>query len=142
MNAMIVRTKTEPGRSSNEYLALLRAFPPRPIRDDDEHRRAVAVVNGLLDRPALNPDEEDYLDVLGLLIADYEDTIYEHPEFTPVERLRHLMEEHSLTQAELARRAGVAVTSLSDILNGERRISPRIRAKFAEWFGVAASFFA
>lgn len=90
----------------------------------------------------LTPDEEDYLDVLGLLIAEYEDAIYEHPEFTPVERLRRLMAEHSLTQAELARRTGVAVTSLSDILNGKRRISPRVRAKFAECFGVAPSFFA
>ena len=97
-------TKTRPDRSSPEYLALLRSFPPRPIRGDDQHRRAVEVVNRLLDRPALSPDEEDYLDVLGLLIADYEDAIYEHPEFSPVERLRHLMGEHSLTQAEL--RAG------------------------------------
>ena len=137
-----MNVKTNPHPSSAEYLALLRSFPPRPIRDDDEHRRTVEVVNGLLDRPALTPDEEDYLDVLGLLIADYEDSIYEHPEFTPVERLRHLMEEHALTQAELARRTGVAVTSLSDILNGKRRISPRVRAKLAECFGVPASFFA
>jgi HTH-type transcriptional regulator/antitoxin HigA len=141
-NCMNVRTKTTPQSRSPEYLALLRAFPPRPIRDDDEHRQVIAVVNGLLDRPALTPDEEDYLDVLGLLIADYEDSIYEHHEFTPVERLRHLMEEHALTQAELARRAGLAVTCLSDILNGKRRISPRVCAKFAECFGVSASFFA
>jgi HTH-type transcriptional regulator / antitoxin HigA len=134
--------KTNRHHFSAEYLALLRSFPPRPIRDDDEHRRTVEVVNGLLDRPALTSDEQDYLDVLGLLIADYEDSIYEHPEFTPVDRLRHLMEEHALTQAELARRAGVAVTSLSDILNGKRRISPRVRAKFAECFSVSASFFA
>ena len=134
--------KTDPQRVSAGYLALLHGFAPRPIRGEDEHRRAIAVVNGLLDRPALNPDEEDYLDVLGLLIADYEDSIYEHPDFTPVDRLRHLMEEHSLTQAALARRAGVAVTSLSDILNGKRQISPRLRAKFAECFGVSSSFFA
>jgi HTH-type transcriptional regulator / antitoxin HigA len=132
----------KPQRVSAVYLALLRGFPPRPIRNEREHRRAIAVVNRLLDRPALNPDEEDYLDVLGLLIADYEDSIYEHPDFTPFDRLRHLMEEHSLTQAALARRAGVAVTSLSDILNGKRRISPRVRAKFAECFGVSNSFFA
>jgi HTH-type transcriptional regulator/antitoxin HigA len=100
------------------------------------------VVNDILDRPTLTSDEEDYLEVLGLLIADYEDSIYEHPEFTPVERLRHLMEEHTLTQAELARRAGVAVTSLSDILNGKRQISPRVRSKFAKCFGVSPSFFA
>ncbi len=96
----------------------------------------------MLDRPSLSPDEEDYLDVLGLLIADYEDAIYEHPEFTPIERLRYLMGEHSLTQAELARRTGIPVTSLSDVLNGKRRISPRIRASLAECFGVAPSSFA
>jgi HTH-type transcriptional regulator / antitoxin HigA len=136
-----MKVTTKPQAASSEYLALLRAFPPRPIHCDDEHRRAVEVVNGLLDRPALTFDEEDYLDVLGLLIADYEESIYEHREFTPVERLRHLMEEHALTQAELSRRTGVAVTSLSDILLGKRRISPRVRAKFAECFGVSATFF-
>jgi transcriptional regulator with XRE-family HTH domain len=46
-----------------------------------------------------------------------------------------------LTQAELSRRAGIAVTSLSDILHGKRRISPAVRAKLAECFGVSASFF-
>ena len=51
---------------------------------------------------SLTADEEDYLDVLGLLIADYEDSVYEHAEFTPVERLRHLMEEHAISQSELA----------------------------------------
>jgi HTH-type transcriptional regulator/antitoxin HigA len=137
-----VSVKTRSHRVSAAYLALLRAFPPPPIRGEEEHRRAIEVVNRLLDRPALNADQQDYLDVLGLLIADYEDSIYEHPDFTPVDRLRHLMEEHSLTQAALARSAGVAVTSLSDILNGKRRISPRIRAKFAECFGVSNSFFA
>jgi HTH-type transcriptional regulator/antitoxin HigA len=134
--------KTDPRRVSAKYLTLVRGFAPRPIRSDAEHQRAIAVVNGLLDRPALNPDEEDYLDVLGLLIADYEDSIYEHPDFTPIDRLRHLMEEHSLTQAELARRAGIAVTSLSDILNGKRQISPTARAKLAGCFGVPSSFFA
>jgi HTH-type transcriptional regulator/antitoxin HigA len=133
---------TKPDTCSPEYLSLLQAFPPRPIRNDEDHRQAIAVVNGLLDRPTLTSDDQDYLDVLGILIADYEDSIYEHPEFTPVERLRHLMDDHALTQAELARRAGVAVTALSDILNGKRRIGPRVRAKFAECFGVSASFFA
>jgi HTH-type transcriptional regulator/antitoxin HigA len=71
-----------------------------------------------------------------------EDAIDEQPDFAPVDRLRHLMAEHALTQAELARRAGVAVTSLSDILNGKRRISTRARTKLAECFGVSVSFFA
>jgi HTH-type transcriptional regulator / antitoxin HigA len=135
-----MNVKTKSRRVLPVYLALLRAFPPRPIRDDDEHRSAIAIVNSLLDRPGLSADEEDYLGVLGLLIADYEDSIYEYLDFTPVDRFRHLMEEHSLTQAVLARRAGVAATSLSDILNGMRRISPKVRAKFADRFGVVSFF--
>jgi HTH-type transcriptional regulator/antitoxin HigA len=139
---MKVKAKSRSSRCSPEYLALIRAFPPRPIRGTREHRRAIEIVNGLIDRSSLTADEEDYLDVLGLLIADYEDSIYEHPEFTPVERLRYLMQEHTLTQAELARRSGIAVTSLSDILNGKRRMSPRVRARLADCFGVSASIFA
>jgi HTH-type transcriptional regulator/antitoxin HigA len=137
---MTVRTASR--RKSAAYLALLQEFPPRPIRTDAEHRRAVDVINALLDRATLNVDEEDYLDVIGLLVADYEDSLYEHREFTPVDRLRHLMEEHSLTQAALARRTGIAVTSLSDVLNGRRQFSPRVRAKLAACFGVSTSFFA
>jgi HTH-type transcriptional regulator/antitoxin HigA len=52
------------------------------------------------------------------------------------------MEEHALIQAELSRRTGVPVTSLSDILNGKRPVSPKVRAKLAECFGVSPSFFA
>ena len=48
---MTVRTKAKSDRTSPEYLALLGAFPPRPIRNDREHQRSVEVVNGLLDRP-------------------------------------------------------------------------------------------
>ena len=51
------------------------------------------------------------------------------------------MEEHALTQADLSRRTGIPVTSLSDILHARRRISPRVRAKLAECFGVSASYF-
>ena len=46
-----MKVGTKP-HASSEYLALLGAFPPRPIHDDDAHRRAIEVVNSLLDRPA------------------------------------------------------------------------------------------
>ena len=56
---------------------------------------------------------------MSSVFADYEDSVYEHPEFTPSERLLHLMEEHALTLAKLAPRAGVAVTPRSGIPNPE-----------------------
>ena len=139
---MGVRTASPRQPSSDRYLEMLRAFPPRPIHNDDEHRRAIEVINGLIDRVPLTTEEEDYLEVLGLLVGDYEDSIYDHPEYSGVELLHYLIEEHGVSQAELARETGIPVQSLSDILHGKRRISPKVREKLAERFGVPASLFA
>ena len=46
---------TKLARCSPEYLALLGTFPLRPIRDDAEHRRAIEVVNSLIDRAGSAP---------------------------------------------------------------------------------------
>jgi HTH-type transcriptional regulator/antitoxin HigA len=127
--------------SSDRYLEMLRAFPPRPIRNDREHRRAIEVIDGLIDRGRLTREEQDYLEVLGLIVSAYEDSVYEHPEFSGVDRLRHLMEEHGLNQADLARQTGIPVQSLSDVFNGKRNISPKVREKLAAHFGVPASLF-
>ena len=127
--------------ASDRYLEMLRAFPPRPIRDDGGHRRAIEAIDAVIDRGRLTPDEEDYLEVLGLIVGAYEDAIDEHPEFRGVDRLRYLMEEHGLSQADLARRTGIPVQSLSDVLNGKRRISPKVREKLAAHFGVPAALF-
>ena len=47
---------------------------------------------------------------------------------------------HALIQADLARRAGVAAASLSDVLAGKRELSPRVRAILADYFGVSAAY--
>ena len=82
--------------------------------------------SGLIDRGRLTPEEEDYLEVLGLVVAAYEDSIYEHPEFGRADRVRHLMEEHGLHQADLSRETLIPVQTLSDVLNGKRHVSPKV----------------
>ncbi len=64
--------------ASDPYLDLVRAFPLRPIRSDDEHKRAISAIDALADRrDGWGADEEDYFVVLALLIERYEDEIYE-----------------------------------------------------------------
>lgn len=63
--------------ASDPYLELVRAFPLRPIRSDDDHARAIAAVDALADRrDGWGADEDDYFLVLALLIERYEDEIY------------------------------------------------------------------
>jgi HTH-type transcriptional regulator/antitoxin HigA len=124
------------------YMELVREFPLRPISDDARHAGAIAVLDRLSDRGELTPEEFDYFLVLGMIVKEYEDSIYEHPEYPPVERLKYLMGEHDLTQARLSRETGIPVQTLSDVVRGKRNISPKVRRKLAEWFGIPPSFFA
>ena len=54
------------------YFELVRRFPLRPIRSEQDLDRAIAVVDSLIDKGELSQDEDDYLDVLGDLVRKYE----------------------------------------------------------------------
>jgi HTH-type transcriptional regulator / antitoxin HigA len=86
------------------YLKLIRVFPLRPIRTEEDHDRAIAVVDSLVTRmDRLTPDERDYLDILGSLIERYESEIYPEPDLPPHEMLRELIRARGITQADVAR---------------------------------------
>src|SRR5271156_2377122 len=74
------------------YLALIRRFPLRPIRSDDELDAASAIIDELTDRDDLSPTEADFLDVLGDLVEKYEDQHVEMPQVSDAEMLRSLMD--------------------------------------------------
>ncbi len=126
----------------DRYMDLVRAFPLRPIRDDEQHRRAIEILDSLIDLgPGRTLEEEDYLDVLGLVVEDYENSIYEHPEIPGPEMLRYSMEQAGLTRAQLSEQTGISVQTISDIVNGKRGISPKVRKTLAERFRMPPSSF-
>lgn len=75
--------KTPAEAVAETFDSLCRKVPLRPIRSAEQHDRAIAHLNAIIDRhPRLdesNPDDEDvvdYMDVLGLIVEDYETTLY------------------------------------------------------------------
>ena len=134
-------TMQRPTPPSNEYLELVRAFPPRMIHDDEELDQAIAVADELLDRPDLSSDARDYLAVLGLLIEDYERAQVELPIVSGVDLLRHLMEENDLSQSDLAPLFGGNRSIVSEVLNGKRRLALSHVQRLAEYFGLPADVF-
>src|SRR6266576_6790326 len=60
------------GKTEDQYLAIVRQFPLRPLRTDADLDAAVTVIDALLDRPRLTAPEQDYLDVLSDLVEAYE----------------------------------------------------------------------
>ena len=90
------------GKTEDRYLDLIRRFPLRPLRTDGDLDAAVAVIDKLIDRAALTPPEQDYLDVLSDLVEAYEtETIPMRP-VGDAELLRFLIEHKSVTQAGAA----------------------------------------
>src|SRR5215218_3346493 len=122
---------------SAAYLKLIRTFPLRPLRSDADLGAAIEVLNGLIDRGELAPDEDDYMEVLGGLVHAYEAEHDPLPKATPLEVIRYLMEENGITQAQLAAETGLAVATISEILNGKRRISPKARDALARRFRLS-----
>ncbi len=129
--------------SPANYLALIRRFPLRPIASEVELDRATAVMNSLVDREDLDRAEEDYLDVLSDLVERYEDK--HHPirtdDLSDAELLEHLLEAKGETQAQVARRAGIAASTISEVLAGKRRLTRAQIVKLAGHFHVSPAVF-
>jgi len=131
----------EPGNVDALYLELICKFPLRPIHSDEQLQQAIDVIDSLLGKEPLAPEEKDYLDVLSDLVERYESQ--KHP-MTPVPdavMLRHLIEAKGISQTELASATGIVHSTISEVLSGKRTLSRSHIGKLARYFNVAPSVF-
>jgi HTH-type transcriptional regulator/antitoxin HigA len=130
------------GRAADDrYLALIRRLPLRPIRTEADLDRAIAMVDALSDREALSPDEHDYLLVLSGLIERYKHEHHPIPAISGVPMLRHLIESRGVAQARVAAEAGLAESTLSEILAGKRKLGIKYVTALAAYFKVDPGLF-
>ena len=125
----------------DSYLDLIRRFPLTSIKVDDQLEQAQQVIDGLLRKGPLDKGEEAYLEVLGDLVAAYEDRHYPIPPASDADLLRHLMEAKGANQADVARDARIARSTVSEILSGKRAFSKSHIGKLASYFHVAPGVF-
>jgi HTH-type transcriptional regulator/antitoxin HigA len=130
-------------KTPNSYLVLIQALPLRPIRKESELDRAIAMIDSLLDRRAkLDAGERDYLDVLSDLVEAYEDKHYPMPEVeSDAEALRLLIEAKELKQQELAEATGIANSTISAVLHGQRKLNRAHIETLARYFRVSPAIF-
>ena len=128
-------------KDRDAYLELILSFPLASIQSDEHLAEAQKVMDRLLSRGELNEGEEMYLDALSDLVATYEDE--HHPILPPsdADLLRHFMEARNVTQSQLSREAGIAKSTISEILSGRKPFSRKIIRKLANYFRVDVSVF-
>jgi HTH-type transcriptional regulator/antitoxin HigA len=133
-------TSQAAGEAAANYFELVHQLPLRPIQSDAQLDAAIAMINHLLDRPELTPDEDDYLEVLSQLVENYEDQHLVFPEIRGVRALLHLMEENELKQSDLAHLFG-GKSAISEVLSGNRSLSKSQIQRLRDYFGVPADVF-
>jgi HTH-type transcriptional regulator/antitoxin HigA len=100
------------------------------------------MVDSLLNRRDLAPEEDDYLDVLGDLIERYEGDAHPMAPISDAEMLRHLIEAKGVSQTEVAGATGIADSTISEVLKSKRSLSRNHIGKLAKYFNVSPDVFA
>lgn len=124
-----------------KYIDLLAEFPPRPIKSEQDFIAIQKIVNALLDLSQLSPVQREYLNLLGMIIHEYEEKTVEIPDICGIELLSVLIAEWDLKQKDLVP-IFKTESIVSAVLNGHRQLTVEHIQKLAEFFHVSpAAFF-
>ena len=142
-------------KSTNLYfLQLVREIPPQPIEDKTMHARYSDLVKKLTlvllrARKAAARDRQSrealeglgqYTKMIAELAEHYEKEHYPTGKANPVETLRFLMEQHGLSQTDLAKVFG-GQPVVSAVLAGRRPLNKNHILKLAARFNVGPAMF-
>lgn len=126
---------------TKSYLELLYSFPPRPITTEEEFLAMQEVIDSLIDKGELTTDEQDYINVLGTLVYEYEQKYHTIKDISGVELLQALIAEFNLRQKDLVP-IFKTESIVSAVLSGQRRLTVNHISQLAKFFHISpAAFF-
>jgi HTH-type transcriptional regulator/antitoxin HigA len=123
------------------YADLLVEIEPRPIGTKAALERTYKLIDRLMSKPALSRAESEMLELLSMLVEQYESREHPTPRVSAAEMLEHLIEARGITYAALAAETNIARSIITDIFAGRRRISLGNVRKFSQYFRVPPSVF-
>jgi len=127
--------------NQKKYGRLLLRVLPGPISSEEEYDQLVGLAGQLIGKgETLSPEEGKLLELLGILVADYDERHYPLGENDPVTTLKELMDFRDLQPKDLWSVLG-SKGAVSEILNGKRAISKAQARKLAAFFHVPADLF-
>ncbi|MEO1297771.1 MAG: helix-turn-helix domain-containing protein [Cyanobacteria bacterium J06636_16] len=125
---------------SRSYIELLQKFPPRPIKSEEELFAVQEVVDSFLDSDDMTPEKQDYINVLGILIHEYEEVHVSVPDLYGVELLKALIDELGIKQKDLVN-IFKTESIVSAVLSGQRKFTVEHIEKLADFFNISPSAF-
>jgi HTH-type transcriptional regulator / antitoxin HigA len=137
-------TKMTVNVDEKKYGNLLVNVLPSVITNDEELERLTKQIDRLITKDikqgSLSPEEDRLLDLLTLLVENYEDEHFPIEDAPPHEMLKFIMEQRDLKQSDLLDVFGSSGIA-SEVVNGKRSISKTQAKKLAEKFKVSVELF-
>jgi HTH-type transcriptional regulator / antitoxin HigA len=123
------------------YEQLLAETKPARIEGDEQYDSIRSRFGDLLSKRRRTVAEDKLMDLLGVLIEDYDRRHSLPPDgAAPADRLRFLMEHSGKTPADLLPIFGQR-SRVNEALNGKRNVSAEQARKLAKLFSVQAGLF-
>jgi len=122
------------------YAALLSETRPEVIRDEKQNQDYIRRLEKLTSKKSVNRAEEKLIELLVVLIDDFEAKHYPVPDASPVAIVRHLMEAHTLRQKDLLDVFGTESIA-SEVLHGKRELTRNHIRRLSARFGVSPAVF-
>lgn len=108
------------------------------IKTEQDHAEAMARLMALMDQdPAEGSDEDNELEVLSVLIEQYENIHFPIDKPHPVEAIKFRMEQQGLTRKDMVTYFG-SQSRVSEVLNGKRALSLGMIRKLHHGLGIPA----
>ncbi len=122
------------------YAALLSEARPEVVRDEKQNQAYIRRLEELTAKRALTQAERKLMELLVVLVEDFEAKHYPVPEATPVQVIRHLMEGDDLRQKDLLDVFGTESIA-SEVLRGKRELTKEHIKRLSARFGVSPAVF-
>ncbi|MBW4666701.1 MAG: transcriptional regulator [Cyanomargarita calcarea GSE-NOS-MK-12-04C] len=126
--------------NSEIYSQLLSKYQPRIIQTEEENEEFLEVVEELLARQNLTPEEGTILELLVKLIEDFEDKNYQLNRSTPRSRMLHLMEAQNVKKVDLVE-VFSSLEIVDKVINGDLEISSQQALALGNLLHVDCSLF-
>lgn len=110
----------------------------KPIKNDAQYEKALSRIYLLMQRD-IKPGsaESDEVEVLSILVKDYEQEHYPVPPPNPLEAIKFRLEQMNMSETELSKLLGYR-SRKSEILSGKRKLSLPMIRKLSETLHIPA----
>lgn len=111
----------------------------KPIKNNQQHEKALARAFALMQKNLkAGSKDSDELEILSILIKEYENEHFQIPKPNPLEAIKFRLEQMNMSEAQLSEILGYR-SRKSEILSGKRKLNLDMIRKLTEKLQIPAA---